>query len=58
MGRVARPKRYPRDARLSQIVDEIQVIEDELRGAGDYANALRMSHARMLVADVAMGVKR
>jgi hypothetical protein len=52
-----RPRRYPRDARLSSIVDQIQAIEDELREAGDDANAARMALARCSVVDVARGVR-
>jgi hypothetical protein len=57
MGRVARPLRYPRDPRLSSIVDQLQAIEEEL-AAVDWPNADRLRQARNLVADVAMGVRR
>ena len=52
-----RPKRYPRDPRLSSIVDQLQAMEDEL-AADDWPNADRLRQARNLVVDVAMGVKR
>ena len=53
-----RPRRYPRDRRLSSLVDQLLVLEEELGQAGDVPNAERLRHARSLVADVAMGVRR
>jgi hypothetical protein len=58
MERVTRPRRYPRDPRLSSLVDQLQAMEDELRTAGDNPNAERMAGARCLVTAVALGVKR
>lgn len=57
MDRLARPLRYPHDARLSSMVDQLQAHEEELRAAGDAPNAERLALARNLVLDVAMGVK-
>ena len=52
-----RPKRYPKDAHLSSIVDQLQAIEEELAAAGDAPNAERMAGARNLVVIVATGEK-
>jgi hypothetical protein len=57
MERVARPLRYPRDKRLSSIVDQLLLIEEEL-AATDELNMTRILAARHLIEDVAMGVKR
>jgi hypothetical protein len=53
-----RPRRYPRDPRLSSIVDQLQAIEDALRQDGDDTNAARLALARGNVLDVARGVGR
>lgn len=55
--RVSRPKRYPRDPRLSSMADQLQAMEEEL-AADDWPNADRLRQARNLIVDVAMGVKR
>jgi hypothetical protein len=56
MERVARPRRYPRDTRLSSIVDQLLVIEEEL-AATDEPNMMRILAARHLIEDVAIGVR-
>jgi hypothetical protein len=58
MDRVARPRRYPRDARLSDLVDRLQAIEEEMLATGDLPNAERAGAARLLIVDMAMGVRR
>jgi hypothetical protein len=53
-----RPRRYPRDLRLSSIADQIQVIEDEMWRTDDVVNAAKARTARSLIVDIALGEPR
>ncbi len=52
----ARPQRYRADRLISAAVDILQDREDLLRGQGDDENARRLTTARGLVVDIALGV--
>lgn len=50
--------RYPRDPRLSNIVDTLTEFEEEMADIGDTPNRDRAHAARMIVLEMALGVKR
>jgi hypothetical protein len=42
--------------RLSSVVDQLQALEDEYRASGEPDNARRVSLARSIVVNVALGI--